>query len=38
MEISQGMVLFMILQGVWLLLVFFFLQLATWPPKRLFGG
>jgi TRAP-type mannitol/chloroaromatic compound transport system permease large subunit len=37
-EIYRGMVPFMILQGVGLLLVFFFPQLATWPPKRLFRG
>jgi TRAP-type mannitol/chloroaromatic compound transport system permease large subunit len=37
-EIYRGMVPFMILQGVGLLLVFFFPQLATWLPKLLFGG
>jgi TRAP-type mannitol/chloroaromatic compound transport system permease large subunit len=36
-EIYRGMVQFMILQGVGLLLVFFFPQLTTWPPKPLFG-
>jgi tripartite ATP-independent transporter DctM subunit len=37
-DIYWGMVPFMILQGVGLLLVFLFPQLATWLPKLLFGG
>jgi TRAP-type mannitol/chloroaromatic compound transport system permease large subunit len=37
-DIYWGMVPFMILQGIGLLLVFLFPQLAMWLPKLLFGG